>query len=213
MTTTTQSAALTLPTTELRSILAALNEYTSKEQHRPALQLAQVRPIIVEQRTQSAGIPVLEWQATNSTELVSITHVCHHDLTDAMRIDPAALITSMKAIGKNTNTQPDTTLTLTEHTWQLTNGQTTSSGQHTQHEWPNTFGLWQDQRAALAPHSIGAPMLTRLAKLAKHLGTDQVNAETMAHTNDQPDPRRPIVYTITAGHIDARVLIMPRRRN
>ena len=193
MTTTTQSAALTLPTTELRSILAALNEYTSKEQHRPALQLAQVRPIIVEQRTQSAGIPV--------------------DLTDAMRIDPAALITSMKAIGKNTNTQPDTTLTLTEHTWQLTNGQTTSSGQHTQHEWPNTFGLWQDQRAALAPHSIGAPMLTRLAKLAKHLGTDQVNAETMAHTNDQPDPRRPIVYTITSGHIDARVLIMPRRRN
>ena len=208
MNTTTQAAQLTLPAGELRAILAALDEYTSPDKHRPALQLAQVRPVIVEQRTQSAGIPVLEWQATNSTELVSLTHVCHHDLTDAVRIDPAAILATLpkKAAG-------ETVLTLTGNTWQLTNANTTSSGQCEQHEWPNTFGLWQDQHAGLAPHTIGAPMLARLAKLAKHLGTDQINAATMAHTNGQPNPLRPLVYTITAGHIETRVLIMPRRPN
>ena len=207
MTTTTQAGTITLAAGELRAILAALDEYTSPDKHRPALQLAQVRPILVEQRTQSAGVPVIEWQATNSTELLSITHTCHHELTDAVRIDPAAILATLpkKAAG-------ETVLTLTADAWHLTNANTTSSGQHTQHPWPNTFGLWKDQRAGLAPHSIGAPMLARLAKLAKHLGSDQVNAETMAHTNDQPDPLRPIVYTITAGHIDARVLIMPTRR-
>ena len=208
MTTTTQTGQITLPAGELRAILAALDTYTSPDKHRPALQLAQVRPILVEQRTQSAGVPVIEWQATNSTELVSITHTCHHELTDAVRIDPAAILAALpkKAAG-------ETVLTLTADAWQLTNTNTTSGGPHTQHDWPNTFGLWKDQRAGLAPHSIGAPMLARLAKLAKHLGTDQVNATSMAHTNDQPDPRRPLVYTITAGHIDARVLIMPRRPN
>jgi hypothetical protein len=208
MTTTTQAGSITLPAGELRAILAALDEYTSPDKHRPALQLAQVRPILVEQRIQSAGVPVIEWQATNSTELVSITHTCHHELTDAVRIDPAAILATLpkKAAG-------ETVLTLTADTWQLTNANTTSGGPHEQHPWPNTFGLWKDQRAGLAPHSIGAPMLARLAKLAKHLGSDQVNAETMAHTNDQPDPRRPLVYTITGGTIEARVLIMPRRRN
>ena len=60
--------------------------------------------------------------------------------------------------------------------------------------------------------SVDAAMLARLAKLAKHLGTDQVNAVSMAHTNDQPDPRRPIVYTITGDNIEARCLLMPARR-
>ena len=207
MTTTTQTGTITLPAAELRAILAALDEYTSPDKHRPALQLAQVRPILVEQRIQSAGVPVIEWQATNSTELVSITHTCHHELTDAVRINPAAILATLpkKAAG-------ETVLTLTADAWQLTNANTTSSGPHQQHPWPNTFGLWNDQRAGLAPHSIGAPMLARLAKLAKHLGTDQVNAETMAHTDGKPDPRRPLVYTITAGTIEARILIMPARR-
>ena len=212
MTTTTQASSITLPAAELRAILAALDTYTSPDKHRPALQLAQVRPIIVEQRAQSAGMPVLEWQATNSTELVSITHVCHHELTEPVLIDPAAILATMP---KKSEAKPESVLTITGDTWQHTNGNNTTTGQTTTVgvTWPNTFGLWKDQRAGLTPHSIGTDMLNRLAKLAKHLGTDQVNAETMAHTNDQPDPLRPLVYTITAGHIDARVLIMPRRRN
>lgn len=208
MNTTTQAGTITLPAGELRAILAALDEYTSPDKHRPALQLAQVRPILVEQRTQSAGVPVIEWQATNSTELVSITHTCHHELTDAVRIDPAAILATLpkKAAG-------ETVLTLTADAWQLTNANTTTTGTITPAQWPNTFGLWQDQHADLAPHSIGADMLSRLAKLAKHLGADYATATSMAHTEGKPDPRRPIVYTITANHIDARILIMPRRRN
>lgn len=209
MTTTTQTGSITLPTAELRAILAALDEYTSSDKYKPALQLAQVRPIIVE-RTQSAGVPVLEWQATNSTELVSITHTCHHDLTEAAHIDPAAILATLP---KKTDAKPETVLTLTPDTWQLHNGQTTSGGPRHNTQWPNTFGLWQDQHAALAPFSIGAPMLARLAKLAKHLGTEQVNAVSMAHTDGKPNPLRPLVYTITGGTIDARVLIMPRRPN
>jgi len=212
MTTTTQAAQITLPTAELRAILAALDEYTSADKYKPALQLAQVQPIIVE-HTDPNTEPrtVLEWQATNSTELVSITHEVAHTLTEPAHIDPAAILTSMKAIHKNTATKPETVLTLTADAWQLTNGPTTSTGQRTNTQWPNTFGLWQNQQPGLAPFSIGAPMIARLAKLAKHLNTEQVNAVSMAHTDNKPDPRRPLVYTVTGGTVDARVLIMPRR--
>lgn len=217
MTTTTQTAQITLPTSELRQILAALDEYTTSDKTRQPLTLAQVRPIIVEQRIQSAGIPVLEWQATNSTELVSITHVCHHELTEAALIDPAAILAALPKKA-DTNRTAETVLSLTPDAWQLTTGTTTSTGQRHETQWPNTFGLWKDQQDGLAPHSIGAPMLSRLAKLAKHLGTDQVNLASMAHTDGKPDPRRPLTYTITGstitgGHIETRVLIMPRRPN
>jgi len=207
MTTTTQAAQITLPTAELRAILAALDEYTSADKYKPALQLAQVRPVIVE-RTQSAGVPVLEWQATNSTELVSIEHVCHHDLTEAAHIDPAAILAALpkKAAG-------EAVLNILPDAWQLTSTTYNVSGQRTPTQWPNTFGLWQHQQPGLAPFSIGAPMIARLAKLAKHLNTEQINAASMAHTDGKPDPRRPLVYTVTGGTIDARVLIMPRRPN
>jgi len=207
MTTTTHTATITLPTAELRAILAALDEYTTGDKTRHALTLAQVRPVIVE-RAQCAGVPVLEWQATNSTELVSIEHVCHHDLTEAAHIDPAAILA---ALPKKADAKPETVLTLTADAWQITNGTTTSTGQRTNTQWPNTFGLWQNQQPDLAPFSIGAPMLARLAKLAKHLNTEQVNAASMAHTDNKPDPRRPLVYTVTGGTVKARVLIMPRR--
>ena len=209
MTTTTHTAQITLPTAELRAILAALDEYTSGDKYKPALHLARVTPVIVEQLPQDATPPtVLVWEATNSTELMSISHHVLHDLTEPALIDPAAILA---ALPKKADAKPETVLTLTADTWQLTNGPTTSTGQRTSTQWPNTFGLWQNQQPALAPFSIGAPMLARLAKLAKHLNTEQVNAVSMAHTDNKPDPRRPLVYTVTGGTIDARVLIMPRR--
>ena len=211
MTTTTQTAQITLPTVELRAILAALDEYTSGDKYKPALHLAQVQPIIIEQTDPNTERPTaLEWQATNSTELLSITHQVAHTLTEAAHIDPAAILA---ALPKKSDAKPDSVLTLTPDTWQLTNGPTTSTGQRTPTQWPNTFGLWNDQHAALAPFSIGSPMLARLAKLAKHLGTEQINAVSMAHTDGKPNPLRPLVYTITGGTIDARILIMPRRPN
>lgn len=211
MTTTTQAAQITLPAAELRAILAALDTYTSGDKTRHALTLARVTPIIVEQTTGDETPPtVLVWEATNSTELVSLTHRTAHTLTEPALIDPAAILATMP---KKSEAQPTSYLTITGDTWQHTNNRNTSTGTITPAQWPNTFGLWNEQRSGLAPHSIGADMLSRLAKLAKHLGADYATAATMAHTNDQPDPRRPLVYTITANHIDARVLIMPRRTN
>jgi len=207
--TTTTHTSITLPTAELRAILAALDTYTSGDTYKPALRLAQVQPIIVGQTDPNADHPTaLEWQATNSTELVSITHEVAHTLTERTHIDPAAILT---ALPKKADAKPETVLTLTPDAWQITNGPTTSTGQRTTTQWPNTFGLWNEQQAGLAPFSIGAPMLARLAKLAKHLNTEQVNAVSMAHTDGKPDPRRPLVYTITGGTVEARVLIMPRR--
>jgi len=219
--TTTTHTSITLPTAELRAILAALDTYTSGDTYKPALRLAQVQPIIVGQTDPNAEHPTaLEWQATNSTELVSIIHELRnngphspratHTLTERTHIDPAAILA---ALPKKADAKPETVLTLTPDAWQITNGPTTSTGQRTTTQWPNTFGLWNEQQAGLAPFSIGAPMLARLAKLAKHLNTEQVNAVSMAHTDGKPDPRRPLIYTITGGTIDARVLIMPRRPN
>ena len=210
-TTTTQTGQITLPAAELRSILAALDTYTTGDKTRHALTLARVTPLIIEQTDADETRPTaLVWEATNSTELLSLTHRTAHTLTEPALIDPAAILATMP---KKSDTKNESVLTLTGDTWQHTNGNNTTTGQTTPAQWPNTFSLWNDQRADLTPHSIGADMLSRLAKLAKHLGADYATAATMAHTNDQPDPRRPLVYTITAGHIDARVLIMPRRPN
>lgn len=211
MTTTTQAAQITLPAAELRSILAALDTYTTSDKTRHALTLARVTPIILEQTPQDATPPtVLVWEATNSTELVSIRHHVLHDLTAPALIDPAAILATMP---KKSDAKPESVLTITGDTWQHTNGNSTTTGQTTAAQWPNTFSLWNDQHAGLTPHSIGTDMLNRLAKLAKHLGTDYATAASMAHTDGKPDPRRPLVYTITAGNLDARVLIMPRRTN
>lgn len=211
MTTTTQAAQITLPAAELRSILAALDTYTTGDKTRHALTLARVTPIIVEQTANDETRPTaLVWEATNSTELVSLTHRTAHTLTEPALIDPAAILATMP---KKSEAKPESVLTITGDTWQHTNGNSTTTGQTTAAQWPNTFSLWNDQQASLTPHSIGADMLNRLAKLAKHLGADYATAASMAHTDGKPDPRRPLVYTITANHIDARVLIMPRRTN
>jgi hypothetical protein len=44
MTTTTQHGQITLPTSELRQILAVLDEYTTSDKTRHVMTLAQVRP-------------------------------------------------------------------------------------------------------------------------------------------------------------------------
>jgi hypothetical protein len=212
--TTTTTATLTAPPDTLRTILTALDLYTSSDKHRAALTLTRVTPVIVEQR--DAGTPrptALRFEATNSTELVEITCEIGHTLTEPALIDPAAILAAMP---KRTETKhhAESVLTLTPEAWHLTHGVRTSKGPAAgSHTWPNTYALWQDQRSNLAPHLIGAPMLARLAKLAKHLDTDHVEAASMAHTDDKPDPRRPIVYTLNTETLSARVLIMPRRRH
>jgi hypothetical protein len=213
MNTTTQTGQITLPAAELRSILAALDTYTTGDKTRHALTLARVTPIIVEQTTNDETRPTaLVWEATNSTELISITHRTAHTLTEPALIDPAALLATMPK--KSETKHIPSVLTLTGEKWQLRHDAArTSTGTITPAQWPNTFGLWKDQQAALAPHSIGADMLNRLAKLAKHLDADYATAASMAHTDGKPDPRRPLTYTITAGHIETRILIMPRRPN
>lgn len=214
MTTTTQTGQITLPAAELRAILAALDTYTTGDKTRHALTLARVTPIIVEQTTGDKTRPTaLVWEATNSTELVSLTHRTAHTLTEPALIDPAAILATMPK--KSETKHIPSVLTITGEKWQLRHDAArTSTGTTTQPaHWPNTFGLWNDQHAGLTPHSIGTDMLSRLAKLAKHLGTDYATAASMAHTDGKPDPRRPLVYTITGNHIDARVLIVPRRTN
>ena len=211
---TTTTTSLTAPPKTLRAILAALDTYTSTDKHRAALTLARLTPVVVEQTDATKPAPTaLRFEATNSTELVEITAELPHTLTEPALIDPAAILATMP---KRTETKhhTETVLTLTPDAWKLEHTPSRSSFGPAAIEriWPNTLTLWQDQRGNLAPHLIGAPMLARLAKLAKHLGTDHVEAATMAHTDDKPDPRRPLVYTLNAGDLSARVLIMPRRR-
>lgn len=214
MNTQTQTTTLTTKPETLRAILAALDEYTSPDKHRAALTLARLTPVVIEQPDANTPRPAaLRFEATNSTELVEITCHIEHTLTAPALIDPAAILAAMP---KRTETKhhAETVLTLTPEAWHLTHGVRTSKGPAAgEHTWPNTYALWQDQHPALTPHLIGAPMLARLAKLAKHLGTDHVEAATMAHTDNQPDPRRPLVYTLNTDTLSARVLIMPRRRN
>ena len=211
MTTTTQTGQITLPAATLRAILATLDEYTTNDKTKHALTLARVTPIIIEQTDADETRPTgLVWEATDSYALVSISHRVQHTLTQPALINPAAILATMP---KKTDAKPESVLTITGDTWQHVNGQTTTGGPITQPaHWPNTAGLWYDQRDTLAPHTVGAFQLARLARAAKHLNTDQVNAVSMAHTDGKPDPRRPIVYTITGDNIEARVLIMPARR-
>jgi len=211
--TTTTTAQITMPATELRRILAALNEYTHPDKTRHALTLARLTPVIIEQTADDETRPTaLAWEATNSTELLQLTSRVNHTLTAPTLIDPAQLLAALPK-KSDARTAGNTTLTLSGDTWQITTGTATTTGTtpHTGTTWPATLALWLDQHTGATPHNIGAPMLTRLTKLAKHLNTDTLRLATMAHTDGQPDPRKPLVYTITGGHIEARILIMPRR--
>jgi hypothetical protein len=212
---TTTASSLTAPPETLRAILAALDTYTTDDKTRLALTLARLTPVIVEQPDADDVRPTaLRFEATNSTELVEITAELPHTLTEPALIDPAAILAAMPKKNE-TKHHGDSVLTLTPEAWKLEHTPSRSSFGPAagSHQWPNTYALWQDQQPNLAPHLIGAPMLARLTKLAKHLGTDHVEAATMAHTDGKPDPRRPLVYTLNAGELSARVLIMPRRRH
>lgn len=211
MTTTTQTGQITLPAATLRAILATLDEFTTSDKTKHALTLARVTPLVIEQTADDETRPTgLVWEATDSYALVSIAHRVQHTLTEPALIDPAAILATMP---KKSDAKPESVLTITGSEWRCANGHYVTAGTITQPaHWPTTLGLWNDQRDTLAPHTVGAFQLARLAKAAKHLGTDQVNAVSMAHTNDQPDPRRPLVYTITGDNIEARCLLMPARR-
>ena len=187
MTTTTQTGTITLAAAELHAILAALDEFTTSDKTKHVLTLARVTPLVIEQTADNETRPTgLVWEATDSYALVSIAHRVKHTLTEPALIDPAAILATMP---KKADAKPESVLTITGDTWQHVNGQTTTGGPITQPaHWPNTFGLWQDQRDNLAPHTIAAFPLARLAKTAKHLSTDQVNATSMAHTDGKPDP-------------------------
>lgn len=209
---TTTTAQITMPATELRRILAALNEYTHPDETRHALTLARLTPVIIEQTADDQTRPTaLSWEATNSTELLQLTSRVEHTLTAPTLIDPAQLLAALPK-KSDARTAGETVLTLNGDTWQITTGTATTTGTtFTATTWPATASLWHDQHTGTAPHNIAAPMLARLAKLAKHLNTETLRLATMAHTDNQPDPHRPIVYTITSTTANARVLIMPRR--
>jgi hypothetical protein len=213
MTTETTTATITTPTSTLRAILAALDEYTHPDKHRHVLTLAHITPVIVEQTANVDAPPTtLRWEATNSTELLQLTCSAEHTLTTPAFIDPAQLLAALPKKTEARYAGP-ITLTVAGATWQLTTSSSTSTGTTLDagSTWPTTPTLWNDQHPNTAPHNIGAPMLTRLTKLAKHLDADTLRLASMAHTDGQPDPHRPLVYTITTAMVEARVLIMPRR--
>jgi hypothetical protein len=223
MTTTTQHGQITLPTSELRQILAVLDEYTTSDKTRHVMTLAQVRPIIVEQTPNDETPPTaLEWQATDSYALVSITQRVQHTLTEPALIDPAALLAALPKKADTSRTA-ETVLSLTPDAWQLTTGHNTTTGttQTAGIEWPNTWGLWKDQKPEVAPHSMASWQHERLGKTGKHLAGKEgarIELATMRNDNGQPNPNAPVVYVITTGHTGnqldttTRVLLMPQRK-
>lgn len=208
MNTETQTATLTTEANTLKTILSALDEYTSPDKARHVLTLAQAMPIIVE-HIEGQPTTALSWSATNSTELVQIDHRAEHTLTEPALIDPAAILATLpkKATG-------DAVLTLTPEAWQLTTAGTTSTGPAAgEHQWPNTYGLFQGHGPEIAPYNIDPTYLARLAKLAKTLKAERVRHVSQGHTDQKPNPNKPLLFTIDAGHLFARILIMPQRTN
>lgn len=206
MNTETQTATLTTETETLRNILSALDLYTSPDKHRHALTLAQALPIIVE-HIEHKPTTALTWSATNSHELIQIDHRTEHTLTMPALIDPAAILATIpkKATG-------ETVLTLTPEAWQLTTKETTSTGPAAgNHDWPNTYGLFQGHGPEIAPYNIDPTKLARLAKLAKTLNAQTIRHTSQGHTDQKPNPNKPILFTIDAGNLTARILIMPQR--
>lgn len=220
MTTTTQHGQITLPASELRQILAVLDEFTTSDKNRHVLTLAQVRPIIVEMsaKDQKAGTlsTALEWQATDSYALVSITHRVAHTLTGPALIDPTQLLAALPKKA-DTNRAGESVLTIGAGTWQITTGQHTTERAQVvpEAQWPNTWGLWKDQKPELAPHSMASWQHDRLGKIGKHLaGKDgtRIDIATMHNKDGQPNPHGPIVYTIEATEMEVRALFMPQRK-
>lgn len=214
MNTQTTTATLTAPPETLRTILAALDLYTSSDKARAALTLARVTPVIVEQL--DAGTPrptALRFEATNSTELVEITCEIGHTLTAPALIDPAAILAAMP---KRTETKhhADATLTLSAEAWTLTTGHTTSSGPAAgSHTWPNTPALWHNQTSTITPYAIDPTYLGRLAKLAKTLSAGTVKHLTQGTRDGKPSNTTPLVFVIEAENLNTRILIMPQRMN
>jgi hypothetical protein len=208
MNTETQTATLTTEANTLRTILSALDLYTSPDKARHVLTLAQAMPIIVE-HIEHEPATALSWSATNSHELIQIDHRIEHTLTVPALIDPAAILATIpkKATG-------DTVLTLNPEAWQLTTNGTTATGKAAgEHQWPNTYGLFQGHGPEIAPYNIDPTYLGRLAKLAKTLKAETIRHISQGHTDQKPNPNKPLLFTINAGHLTARILIMPQRTN
>jgi hypothetical protein len=212
--TTTTTSSLTAPPETLRTILAALDEYTSTDKHRAALTLARLTPVIVEQPDTNTPRPAaLRFEATNSTELVEITCHIQHTLTAPALIDPAAILAAMP---KRTETKhhAESVLTLTAEAWHLTHGVRTATiptaGSHT---WPNTYALWQNQTSTITPYAIDPTYLARLAKLAKTLNAGTIRHMSQGTRDGKPGNTTPLVFEIVTDQINTRVLIMPQRYN
>jgi hypothetical protein len=207
MNTETQTATLTTEANTLRTILSALDIYTSTDKHRHVLTLAKAMPIMVE-HIEHEPATALSWSATNSHELIQIDHRAEHTLTVPALIGPAAILATIpkKATG-------DAVLTLTSDAWHLAHTPTQASFGPAagEHQWPNTYGLFQGHGPEIAPYNIDPNYLARLAKLAKTLKADAIRHTSQGHTDQKPDPRKPHLFTIDAGDLFARVLIMPRR--
>jgi hypothetical protein len=202
--TTTQQLATEAST--LRTILSVLDLYTTTDLSRAALTLARVEPIIVE-HIKDQPDTALMWHATDSYNLVAISHRTAHTLTEPALIDPAAILATMpkKASG-------DTILTLTADAWQLQTYAGTTTGRQDPSStkiWPNTYGLFQDQHPNIQPYAIDPNYLARLAKAAKLMKATEIR-----HTSQHKDGNtKPMTYTIENNDLHARILIMPRRMN
>jgi hypothetical protein len=90
-------------------------------------------------------------------------------------------------------------LSLTPDAWQLTTGHNTTTGttQTAGIEWPNTWGLWKDQKPELAPHSMASWQHERLGKTGKHLAGKEgarIELATMRTTTANPT-RTPQSFT------------------
>jgi hypothetical protein len=122
---------------------------------------------------------------------VSITQRVQHTLTEPALIDPAALLAALPKKADTSRTA-ETVLSLTPDAWQLTTGHNTTTGTtQTEIEWPNTWGLWKDQKPEVAPHSMASWQHERLGKTGKHLaGKDYARIELASMRNDTANPTR-----------------------
>lgn len=212
MNTETQTATIETDAGTLRTILSALDLYTSGDKTRYALTLAQITPVVLNMTAeqQNAGEPAtgLAYVATDSCTLVSITHRVAHTLTDPQLIDPAAILATMpkKATGS-------ITLTFTTADWQLITGPGTTTGPAagTGTQYPNTFALFQNQSEPITPYKINPDYLARLAKLAKTMKADHIRHISQGTKDGQPNNGSPLVYAIDTHNLSARIIIMPQR--
>jgi hypothetical protein len=206
MNTTTTTQQLAADAGTLHTVLTVLDLYTTADLSRAALTLARVEPIIVE-HVKDEPNTALKWEATDSYNLIQVTHRVAHTLTEATLIDPAAILATMPK-----KVSGDTVLTLTPETWELRTLAGTTTGRRdnsSEQIWPRTWGLFQDQHATIQPYAIDPAYLARLAKTAK-----QMKATEIRHVSQHKDGNtKPMIYTIDNNNMTARILIMPRRMN